>query len=133
MTNTRITDVEIMERRLDEKSFIVNKYYSYPIIIRRFCLRKGSGGGGRFRGGDGLHREYVFRTPLTLSILTERRVFAPYGLEGGHNGQRGDNVLLLADGAWTGVEEETDEECVRLVQLPSKASVDVVAGVSSRQ
>lgn len=69
MTNTRITDPEIMERR-------------YPIVLNRFHLRSGSGGAGKYKGGDGVVREYLFRKDLTLSILTERRVFAPYGGEG---------------------------------------------------
>lgn len=69
MTNTRITDVEILERR-------------YPVHVRKFMLRGGSGGSGKFRGGDGVIRELLFRTPVTLSVLTERRVLEPYGLEG---------------------------------------------------
>lgn len=69
MTNTRITDPEVLERR-------------YPIILKKFCLRENSGGGGKFRGGNGVIRELLFRAPITLSILTERRVFEPYGLEG---------------------------------------------------
>ncbi|KAI6190773.1 hypothetical protein M3Y97_00155000 [Aphelenchoides bicaudatus] len=80
MTNTRITDPEILESR-------------YPVILRRFCLRKHSGGRGRWCGGDGVCRYLQFRRPLHLSILTERRVFEPYGMEGGESGERGSNVL----------------------------------------
>lgn len=69
MTNTRITDPEVLELR-------------YPVILRQFNLRPDSGGKGAFCGGDGIIREVVFRAPMTLSILTERRVFAPYGIEG---------------------------------------------------
>lgn len=69
MTNTRITDAEILERR-------------YPIFLKKFSLRADSGGKGKFNGGDGVVRELLFRAPITLSILTERRVFAPYGMEG---------------------------------------------------
>ena len=69
MTNTRITDVEILENR-------------YPIHLKRFSLREGSGGQGGFSGGDGLIREYQFRDDLNLCVLTERRVFTPYGLHG---------------------------------------------------
>ena len=101
MTNTRITDPEILERR-------------YPVILRRFHLRADSGGAGRFRGGDGVVREMLFRRPLTLSILTERRVFAPYGLEGGGVGARGRNSVVFADG--------------RRVALSAKTSIDVGAG-----
>lgn len=69
MTNTRITDPEVLERR-------------YPVILNKFSLRPNSGGRGRFNGGDGVVREILFRAPITVSILTERRVFAPYGLDG---------------------------------------------------
>ena len=70
MTNTRITDVEIMERR-------------YPILVREFGLRPNSGGAGAFRGGDGTVRELLFRRRIHLSLLTERRTRAPYGMAGG--------------------------------------------------
>ncbi len=85
MTNTRITDPEILERR-------------YPVILREFSVRRGSGGGGRFKGGDGLIREIQFLEPLNVAILSERRVFSPYGLEGGGPGDRGLNLFIRADG-----------------------------------
>lgn len=69
MTNTRITDVEILEKR-------------YPVIVQTFTLNYHTGGEGKQRGGDGVTRELLFRKELTLSVLTERRVFAPYGLKG---------------------------------------------------
>jgi 5-oxoprolinase (ATP-hydrolysing) len=69
MTNTRITDAEILERR-------------YPVILCHFSLRPDSGGSGHFRGGDGVVRELLFRRHITLSVLTERRVFHPYGMNG---------------------------------------------------
>ncbi len=81
MTNTKITDVEIIERR-------------YPIKIERFEIRKKSGGEGKKRGGDGVIREMRFLKPLEVSILSERRVFSPYGLKGGKNGKRGENLLI---------------------------------------
>ncbi|KAI6233321.1 hypothetical protein M3Y99_00925900 [Aphelenchoides fujianensis] len=83
MTNTRITDPEILESR-------------YPVILRRFHLRSDSGGAGKWRGGEGVSRHLQFRRPIELSILTERRVFNPYGLEGGEPGARGVNVLHRA-------------------------------------
>jgi len=81
MTNTRITDVEIMEQR-------------YPVLLRRFALRKGTGGRGRFHGGCGVVRDVEFRRPVTAGILSERRAFQPYGLEGGEPGTRGLNLVL---------------------------------------
>ncbi|MEA3465541.1 MAG: hydantoinase B/oxoprolinase family protein [Thermodesulfobacteriota bacterium] len=81
MTNTRITDVEIVENR-------------YPVMVREFSLRNGSGGCGHYRGGDGLVRELEFLRPLQAAILSERRVFAPYGVQGGAAGARGNNVLI---------------------------------------
>ncbi|EPB69795.1 hydantoinase/oxoprolinase [Ancylostoma ceylanicum] len=80
MTNTRITDPEILESR-------------YPVILREFRLRENSGGTGKWRGGDGVVRALQFRRPLSLSLLTERRVFAPYGLQGGGSGACGLNLL----------------------------------------
>ncbi|XP_031780579.1 5-oxoprolinase [Nasonia vitripennis] len=84
MTNTRITDPEILELR-------------YPVILRKFSLRSGSGGDGAHRGGDGVIREILFRAPMTLSVLTERRVHCPPGLEGGDPGARGRNTLKRVD------------------------------------
>ncbi|TIB65742.1 hypothetical protein E3P77_02630 [Wallemia ichthyophaga] len=81
MTNTRITDPEILERR-------------YPILLRRFEFREGSGGVGLRRGGDGVVREYQLLQDLQLSILSERRAIRPYGLHGGGDGQTGLNLWL---------------------------------------
>ncbi|KAJ3634428.1 hypothetical protein Zmor_019091 [Zophobas morio] len=80
MTNTRITDPEVLENR-------------YPVILRQFSLRKGSGGLGKFKGGDGVIREIEFRKKQTVSILSERRSFAPSGMNGGCPGSRGLNIL----------------------------------------
>ncbi|XP_050573300.1 5-oxoprolinase [Bombus affinis] len=85
MTNTRITDPEILELR-------------YPVILNKFSLRPGSGGAGAHPGGDGVVREMTFRAPMMLSILTERRVHSPPGLAGGRPGQKGRNTLQRADG-----------------------------------
>ncbi|KAJ3012108.1 UNVERIFIED_CONTAM: hypothetical protein HDU68_001363 [Siphonaria sp. JEL0065] len=81
MTNTRITDPEILERR-------------YPVLLKQFSLRQGSGGAGKFTGGDGVIRELEFLDTLNVSMLSERRVFQPYGLEGGESGQAGLNLLI---------------------------------------
>lgn len=56
--------------------------FRYPVVLQRFGLRLNTGGGGKFRGGDGVVREMLFRKKLLLSVLTERRVFHPYGLQG---------------------------------------------------
>ncbi|WP_201353766.1 hydantoinase B/oxoprolinase family protein [Hydrogenimonas urashimensis] len=84
MTNTRITDIEILERR-------------FPVAVERFAVRRGSGGAGRHRGGDGVVRIYRFFEPMAFSILSERRVFAPFGLAGGEAGARGRNILIRAN------------------------------------
>ena len=78
MTNTRITDPEIIEQR-------------FPVRIREFSVRPGTGGAGRYPGGDGACREYEFLEPLTVSILSERRTTAPFGLAGGESGAPGRN------------------------------------------
>jgi 5-oxoprolinase (ATP-hydrolysing) len=78
MTNTRITDVEVLEAR-------------YPVRVIQFALRRGSGGSGRHRGGDGLVREFEALAPLDVSILSERRATRPFGLAGGDSGASGKN------------------------------------------
>ncbi|KAL4881178.1 Hydantoinase B/oxoprolinase-domain-containing protein [Aspergillus karnatakaensis] len=84
MTNTRITDPEILEKR-------------YPTLLRQFTLRDGSGGKGQHPGGDGVIREIEFLTPMDCSILSERRVHRPYGLEGGENAEPGMNLWVTRD------------------------------------
>ena len=88
MTNTRITDPEVLEQR-------------YPVILREFSIRKGSGGKGKFNGGDGVIREIEFLVPLKVAILSERRVYAPYGMDGGGPGVKGKNLLIKKDGSET--------------------------------
>lgn len=85
MTNTAITDVEVLERR-------------YPVRLRRFEVRRGSGGDGRFRGGDGLVREFEFLERITVSLLTQHRVEAPYGMDGGEAGACGRQVWVSREG-----------------------------------
>lgn len=87
MTNTAITDPETLEQR-------------HPVRLRRFAIRRGSGGAGKWRGGDGVVREFEFTAALTVSLLTQHRVEAPYGLEGGQPGQTG-RQLLVRDGVGT--------------------------------
>ncbi len=80
MTNTRNTPVEVLELR-------------YPLRVRRYALRRGSGGVGRRAGGDGLIREYEFLAETEFTLLTERRRHAPWGLAGGGPAQPGRNTL----------------------------------------
>jgi 5-oxoprolinase (ATP-hydrolysing) len=82
MTNTRLTDAEVMESR-------------YPMRLLRFEVRKDTGGSGRYHGGCGVTREIEFLAPLELSLLTQRRVLAPYGLSGGEPGDFGRNRLYF--------------------------------------
>ncbi|MFC5456902.1 hydantoinase B/oxoprolinase family protein [Prosthecobacter fluviatilis] len=81
MTNTAITDPEIIEQR-------------YPVRLRQFAIRRGSGGAGEWRGGDGVIREFEFLQPLTVSLLTQHRVEAPFGLHGGSAGKCGRQTLV---------------------------------------
>lgn len=86
MTNSRLTDPEILENR-------------HPVIVERFAIRRGSGGAGASRGGDGVVRTVRFRAPMTVSLLTSRRTTAPFGLRGGADGASGVNRVLRADGS----------------------------------
>lgn len=81
MTNSLNTPVEAIE-------------YAYPLRIRRYAIRRGSGGKGRYCGGDGVVREIELLTDAQVSLLSDRRKFAPYGLNGGENGKRGEAELV---------------------------------------
>jgi 5-oxoprolinase (ATP-hydrolysing) len=83
MTNTRLTDPEVLEAR-------------YPVRLERFAIRKGSGGAGAFRGGDGILRSLRFLAPMEVSLLTGRRTRGPYGVDGGEDGEPGCNRLQRA-------------------------------------
>jgi 5-oxoprolinase (ATP-hydrolysing) len=85
MTNSRLTDAEVLESRL-------------PVLLREFRYRRGSGGAGQWRGGDGLVRRVEFRRPLEAAILSGHRRLAPRGLAGGGDGALGRNTLVRADG-----------------------------------
>jgi 5-oxoprolinase (ATP-hydrolysing) len=76
MTNTRITDAEILEK-------------TQPVILRQFQIRPGSGGVGRHRGGDGVVRKFEFTEAMQVATIGERRVTQPYGMKEGGPGQRG--------------------------------------------
>ncbi len=103
MTNTLNTPVEALER-------------SYGLRVRRLRLRSGSGGEGRFRGGDGVERDLELLEPCTVSMITERRRSQPWGLSGGGPASPGENWLLRS-----GQESEA-------VELPDKVTLDAEAG-----
>jgi N-methylhydantoinase B len=87
--------------------------YAYPMRVRRYGLRYGSGGGGQFRGGDGVVREVELLTDARVTILSDRRAVSPYGLQGGEGGATGRTTLV-----------SQDQERV----LAAKDSVDAKAG-----
>jgi N-methylhydantoinase B/oxoprolinase/acetone carboxylase alpha subunit len=100
MTNSLNTPLEALENYL-------------PLRVRSYALRKGSGGAGRHPGGDGIIREYEFGVPARVTIMSERRKLAPYGLRGGRPGRTGRNILISKG---------------RRKVLPSKADLTVEAG-----
>jgi 5-oxoprolinase (ATP-hydrolysing) len=85
MTNTRLTDPEVLESR-------------FPVLLEEFAIRRGSGGKGRFHGGDGAVRSLRFRTAMSAAILSNRRRVAPFGLSGGEAGSVGRNFVVRANG-----------------------------------
>ena len=100
MTNTLNTPIEALE-------------FSYPLRILQYKLREGTGGKGQFQGGDGIQRDILILTDAQATLLTERRVFGPYGLDGGGNGICGENVLIRNG-------KET--------KIPGKGRFDIQAG-----
>jgi 5-oxoprolinase (ATP-hydrolysing) len=101
MTNTRMTDPEVLELR-------------YPVRLESFSVRRGSGGAGRFRGGDGAVRRIRFLRPMTAVIVSSRRTVAPFGLDGGGQGATGAQRVARADGTMT--------------ELAGAASAELAAG-----
>jgi N-methylhydantoinase B len=104
MTNSLNTPIEALE-------------YAYPFRVRCYSYRRKSGGAGKFRGGNGLVREIELLSQAQITLLSDRRVFAPYGLNGGSEGAKGCAVLVEK-----GVEEE----------LPGKCNVQAGAGAVLR-
>lgn len=97
MTNTRITDPEELELR-------------YPVRLLRFAIRRGSGGSGQWPGGNGIIREFLFLEAVEMTLLSQHRVEAPYGMAGGSPGLPGGQYLLHADGTeepLTGMDSRT--------------------------
>ena len=101
MTNTMNTPIEALE-------------FAFPLRLKRYALRRGSEGQGKYRGGDGVVRDVEFLSPARVTVLSERRRFAPPGYHGGHHGQPGENVLFRG-----GYEE---------VKLAGKETLDVAPG-----
>jgi 5-oxoprolinase (ATP-hydrolysing) len=101
MTNSRLTDPEILEWR-------------FPVVLDEFSIRENSGGAGKHRGGNGVHRAIRFREPMHVSILSTHRKIAPSGLEGGSDAALGHNAILHTDGTFE--------------DLDSLAECDVEAG-----
>jgi 5-oxoprolinase (ATP-hydrolysing) len=85
MTNSRLTDPEILETRL-------------PVRLDKFAIRRGSGGGGGHRGGDGVIRKMTFLEPMRANILANRRRVPPQGLAGGKDAKPGRNWVERTDG-----------------------------------
>jgi N-methylhydantoinase B len=100
MTNSLNTPVEALE-------------YAYPLRVRRYSVRRGSGGKGRYQGGDGVIREIELLTDARVSLLADRRKFAPYGLTGGGMGEKGRAELIDREG--------------KRKKLPGKFSLDANA------
>jgi 5-oxoprolinase (ATP-hydrolysing) len=101
MTNSRLTDPEVLEQR-------------YPVRVVRFAIRRGSGGAGRWHGGDGVIREIEFLEPMQAAILSNRRRIAPAGLAGGAPGACGRNYVVRREG--------------RVEELGATAAVELQAG-----
>ena len=103
MTNTLNTPIEALE-------------FAFPMRVRRYAIRRGSGGEGFHAGGDGIVREIEFLAPGRLTLISERRSTSPYGLAGGGDGTPGRSMLRRAGQSGEGEE------------LPAKAERDVAAG-----
>ena len=88
MTNSRLTDPEVLEAR-------------FSVLVEKFAVRRGSGGGGAHRGGDGAVRRIRFRAAMTAAMLANRRTTAPFGLNGGHDGKAGATWIEHAVGGVT--------------------------------
>ena len=112
MTNSLNTPVEALE-------------YAYPFRVRRYAYRYGSGGEGKFRGGDGLIRELELLTDAEVTLLADRRKFRPYGLEGGEDGAAGRALVLKAE---SGDEMELPGKCSRRLNKGDVLRIETPGG-----
>jgi 5-oxoprolinase (ATP-hydrolysing) len=101
MTNSRMTDVEVFEQ-------------NFPVLVESFAIRKGSGGAGKWHGGDGSVRKLKFIEPVEAAILSNHRRIAPFGMEGGANGATGINTIIRNNG--------------KVEKLSATATVNLAAG-----
>jgi len=101
MTNSRLTDPEVLEAR-------------FPVRVESFSIRQGSGGAGAFHGGCGVVRQIRFNAAMNASILSNQRIYGPFGLQGGHDGAKGRNWWQKNDGS--------------VIELPSTTNITVAAG-----
>jgi len=85
MTNTRLTDPEVLETR-------------FPVRVECFGIRSDSGGRGKWNGGEGIFRDVRFLEPVTVTTLTSHRITRPRGMQGGEDGSVGENSVIRADG-----------------------------------
>jgi N-methylhydantoinase B len=110
MTNTRNTPIEALEQGL-------------PVRVVEYALREGSGGAGHHPGGEGIRRTFVFDAPATVTVNSERRRFAPYGLEGGQPGEVGRNTLVR-----NGIEQPLGGKVTLQVQPGDRLVVETPGG-----
>jgi 5-oxoprolinase (ATP-hydrolysing) len=101
MTNSRLTDPEVLEWR-------------FPVLLEEFAIRRGSGGRGRWHGGDGAIRRLRFLEAMTAAILSGHRIVPPYGMNGGEAAMVGRNRVIRADGS--------------VVELPGSAKIEMNPG-----
>jgi len=111
MTNSLNTPAEALE-------------YAYPLRVRRYALRPGSGGAGKHRGGDGIVRELEVLTDVEVTLLADRRARGPWGLQGGHDGAAGKARILRKDGAT----EELPGKCNTRLRKGDRLRIETPGG-----
>ena len=115
MTNSLNTPVEALE-------------YAYPFRVVRYALRKGSGGAGLHRGGDGVIREIELLGDAQVTLLADRRTTRPWGLQGGEDGAAGRTILSRAGGMEKGGEETLPGKCTRELAAGARLRIESPGG-----